>query len=198
MSRFRVLAAGVAVAVFAVLSAAAPASAHDELLSSSPAPGDALTAAPESVSLQFSADVLTMGAVVVIYDAEGVDWIASEPVLAGSTVTAQVRPGMPEAGYELRWRVVSSDGHPIAGVIPFTIGDADPLARDSGDETDAAADDTGARSSSAESQASQENGVVRAVLVGAGGAVVAIAVFVLIRFLLRRRGAPAGTGNPDR
>uniref|UniRef100_UPI003B39FD74 copper resistance protein CopC n=1 Tax=Pseudactinotalea sp. TaxID=1926260 RepID=UPI003B39FD74 len=26
--------------------------------------------------------------------------------------------------YDIRWRVVSSDGHPISGVIPFSVGDA--------------------------------------------------------------------------
>lgn len=200
MSRFRVLAAGMAVAVLAVLSAAVPASAHDELLASSPKPGEALPVAPSSVTLEFSSDVLTMGAVIVIADAEGTDWVASEPVLDGTRVTAEVQAGMPAAGYELRWRVVSSDGHPIAGIVPFTIGDGEPLTRDANTGTDASSvpsdGDTVSTDSSAGHQSTQESGVIRVVLIGAGGAVVAIALFVLVRFLLRRRDTPAGAGDP--
>lgn len=191
MSRFRVIVAGMAVAVVAMVFAAAPASAHDELIASSPRAGESFATAPANVSLQFSDDVLSMGAVVVIADAAGVDWIAAEPVLNGTTVTAEVLPDMPVAGYELRWRVVSSDGHPISGIIPFTVGDAEPLIREA---TPAAAADE----QDAESQITQEDGAVwRVVLIGAGGAILAVAMFALVRFLLRRRDTPDGAGIVD-
>ncbi len=195
MTRLRVIAAGMAVAVFAVLTAAAPASAHDELVASSPAVDDVLSTAPTEVSLQFSADVLTMGTVVVIADADGVDWAASAPVIDGNSVTVPVLPDMPAAGYELRWRVVSSDGHPISGIIPFTVGDGEPLVRDPA--PDATASGAAVEPDSPESQAAQENGALRVVLIGAGGAILAIAALVLVRFLLRRREDPADAGTPD-
>lgn len=197
MSRFRALLAGMAAAVIAVLSAAAPASAHDQLIASSPTPGQALAAAPASVSLEFSGDVLTTGAVIVIADADGADWVAAPAVPQGATVTADVRPGMPDAGYELRWRVVSADGHPISGVIPFTVGDGEPLVRNAGATTDDAGSGSADGSSRQEGQATQENPVMRTVLIGAGGAIVAVALFALVRFL-RRRPRSAGISDADR
>ena len=115
MFRTRVLAAGVVVASVVVLATAVPASAHDELISSSPVVGEVMPAAPEVVSLVFSKEVLPMGAAVIVVDQAGHDWVAAEAVLNEVTVTAELEPGMPAAGYELRWRVVSSDGHPISG-----------------------------------------------------------------------------------
>ena len=53
-----------------------------------------------------------------------------------------------------------------------------------------------AEGSAQESQASQENSALRTVLIGAGGAVVAIALFALLRFL-RRRPVGADTGDSE-
>lgn len=198
MSRFRVLAAGMTAAVIAVLAAAVPASAHDELISSSPTPGAVLAEAPVSVTLDFSAEVLTTGAVIVIADARGDDWVAAPAVVQGTTVTADVREDMPDAGYELRWRVVSADGHPISGVIPFTVGDASPLVREQ-PGTDAGPDATAAVSDGSDGgtdarQTTPEDPVLRTVLIGAGGAGVALALFAVIRFL-RRRPTDVDTGD---
>lgn len=192
MLRFRVFAAGVAVALLAVSTVAAPAAAHDELLASSPSAGEALTTAPTTVSLQFSADVMTIGAVVVIADADDNDWAAGEVRFEFNTVTVDVLPDMPDAGYELRWRVVSSDGHPIAGVVPFTVGDAEPLVREAAASAGAAA-----APPTVQGQAEHENGVVRSVLIGAGGAAIAVALLAVIRFFLRRRQQPSGSGPSD-
>jgi len=179
MSRFRAVAAGWAVAAVVILtsvvSASTPASAHDELLSSSPAPGERLPSAPDEIALTFSADVLDVGAEVVVADADGADWVAGDPAIASGTVMVPLREGMPVAGYEVRWRVVSSDGHPISGVIPFTVGDAAPLER---------APVTAAPTPAAIAPAADDR-VPRVVVIGALGAGIALAVFLLV-ILLRR------------
>lgn len=190
MSRLRMFVAATAVATVAILTVATPASAHDELLGSTPAPGEALATAPETVTLHFSADVMTMGAVIVVADADGVDWVDGSPQVEGTTVTARVRAGLPDAGYELRWRVVSGDGHPIAGILPFTVGDAAPLTREPATDAAAPSASVGA---TAPDQTTQDGGILRVVLIGAGGAAVALALFALIRFL-RRRGTRGGAG----
>ena len=196
MHRLRVLAAGVtAAALIALLAVAAPASAHDELLASSPAPGQVLATAPTEVSLQFSADVMTLGAIIVVADADGTDWAAAEPTIEESVVSVTLLPDMPEAGYELRWRVVSSDGHPIAGLVPFTVGDGEPLERaGSGSSTAGEAGGTDTTSSQQQDQDAPGGDAWRVVLIGAGGAVAAIAAYALIHFLRRPREIPAGTG----
>ncbi|KAA9156416.1 copper resistance protein CopC [Microbacterium lushaniae] len=189
MSPFRRFSVGVAAAVVLVLGSVAPASAHDQLLSSSPAANDRLDAGPASVSLEFSADLMDVGALIMVADADGEDWAAGDPTVELTTVTMQLTEGMPVGGYEVRWRVVSSDGHPISGVIPFTVGDGEPLQRE------VAAGGAPARSSDAgenavqgkQSQNTQENGgVLRVVLIGMAGAAIAVAVLATIYFVRRR------------
>ncbi|GAA3667669.1 copper resistance CopC family protein [Microbacterium marinilacus] len=190
MSRVRLLAAGMLVAVVAVIATAVPASAHDQLISSSPQAGARLESAPTSIALEFSDELLTLGdagTTVIVMDGDGRDWAAGKPAVEENLVTLDLSSGMPESGYEIRWQVVSSDGHPIAGVIPFTVGDAEPLAA----AVASGGDDAGGSQAQEQSQdqATREHqGVLRAVLIGAGGAAVAAALFALIQFL-RRRGA---------
>lgn len=178
MFRFRVIAAGTLVGLFAVIAAAVPASAHDELLSSTPTVGEALVAAPDTVSLEFSADVLTLGAAIVVADSEGRDWVAGDPVIEAGVVSAPLAEGMPEAGYEVRWRVVSGDGHPIAGVIPFTIGAGAPLVRDS---------PTPVAAQTASTQSAPLDGPPRLVIIGVAGAALAAGLVALTLLFLRRR-----------
>lgn len=190
MSLSRRIVAGIVVAFAAVLAVAAPASAHDELVSSTPESGQRLTEAPSEIALTFSADVLGTGAAVIVADADGRDWAAAQPQLDGATVTVALQPDMPAAGYEVRWRVVSSDGHPIAGTIPFTVGDGTALEH--GTQTTApTADGAGTRSDDATAdEAGQENaGALRVALIGAAGAGIAVALFALILFLRRRADA---------
>ncbi len=197
MTRVRVFAAGMLVAVVAVFASAVPASAHDQLVSSTPESGERLEAAPEQVSLTFTDEPLTLdgaGMTVLVIDADGRDWVDESPTVSEMTVTARLAVGMPEAGYELRWQVVSGDGHPISGVIPFTIGDAEPLASAT---ASASADErgSGAGQTQVQEQGAQESRqALRVVLLGAGGAVIAVAVFVLIHFLRPRRSG--GTDDP--
>ncbi|MBF4561292.1 copper resistance protein CopC [Microbacterium sp. VKM Ac-2870] len=170
-----------------VLLGTAPASAHDELLESSPASGAALTSAPAEVSLTFSADVLTIGAAVIVADASGHDWAASAPSVDNGVVTVALDPQIPVGGYEIRWRVVSQDGHPISGLIPFTVGDAAPLTRTpAASEPSAPAATAGA---DAPAQSTHEDqSILRVLLVGAAGAIIAAAAYTVFHFLRRKKG----------
>jgi methionine-rich copper-binding protein CopC len=203
MSRTRVVAGGIVTGVVALLATAAPASAHDQLISSDPAAGSVLESAPEQITLTYSDDLLDLGATVIVADADGHDWAAAEPVLDGTQVQVPLDAEMPDAGYEVRWRVVSADGHPISGVVGFVVGDGTPLERgtppDAGGPAEAAApvdaEQGGpAQGSTAQGEAaasSSDDGPTRALLVGAGGALLALAVlFLLTRS--RRRATAAG------
>ena len=191
-TRFAAAIVAVGLTFGSVFVVAAPAAAHDDLISSDPGEGESLAAAPESVTLTFSGDILPMGAAVVVADGDGRDWVVGEPERRDNVVTVTLEPNMPEAGYEVRWRVVSEDGHPISGLIPFTIGDAEPLER-------AAAEDTAVHTpddeASTQSQSTQESaGAMRLVLIGAGGAALAVAAFALLSLIRRRKtGAADGT-----
>jgi len=178
MSRSRALVAGIAAVVVAVLAAAAPASAHDQLVSSSPSAGERLASGPDEIALTFSADVQRIGAEVVVVDAAGTDWVGADPQITGPTVSVPLTGALPPAGYEVRWRVVSSDGHPISGLIPFTVGDAAPLQRSAAPAPSAPA---------AAEAPSGDAGVPRVVVVGAIGAGLALAVFAVLLLVRRAR-----------
>lgn len=187
-----IVGAAVLTSTLAILGAAPAAQAHDELLASTPASGEQLGSPPESVSLTFSADVLTLGAVILVVDADDYDWATGAADVQGGVVSVQIAEGMPSAGYEVRWRVVSGDGHPISGVIPFTVGDGVPLVRQTSES--AAAPD---RYATAGSQITDEPGLARVLFVGAIGAAVAAIVLSLAIFIHRRRSRAGGTGTPS-
>ncbi len=179
----RLVAASAALALAALVTVVpgTAAFAHEQLLDSNPAPNAQLDSAPAEASLTFSADVLTIGAVVLVVDGDGTNWAVGDARLDGSTVSVTVDPLIPVGGYEVRWRVVSGDGHPISGIIPFTIGDAPPLVRDATTATPLPA-------ASTDSGTAEEHGTIwRTVLVAGTGALVAGLMFALVTFIGRRR-----------
>lgn len=193
----RPLIAGLALvfAVVAALLSPLPASAHDQLVSSTPAEGERLGSAPTEVTLSFSGELLPMGAIIMVVDGDDRDWVDDDPTIELTTITAPLKEGLVDAGYELRWQVVSSDGHPISGIVPFTIGDGEPLSRDGAATTEgdgSEGDDT----ADAGEQATQGiTGVARIALLGGGGAAVAVALFAIIQFTRRRADAGGADGS---
>ena len=107
--------------------AAAPASAHDELVSTDPAAGAALAQLPEQLTLTFSGELLAdEGATEVrVTDAAGTLLASGAPAVAGTVVTLPLDPAAAAGGaVTVLWRVVSSDGHPISGQLDFTVAAA--------------------------------------------------------------------------
>ncbi|MFI6497325.1 copper resistance protein CopC [Nonomuraea typhae] len=109
-----------------LLFLSAPAAlAHDGLKTSSPSK-NAKVKALEEIELEFTARVRMP--FVVLHDAKGKAVELGKPVADGKIVTAEV-PAAPAPGkYVIGWRVVSSDGHPIMGEIPFTLTAPPPPA----------------------------------------------------------------------
>ncbi|MFK0402094.1 copper resistance protein CopC [Microbacterium sp. NPDC090225] len=187
-----------AVAAVAVFATAVPASAHDSLVHSTPEADESLTTAPESITLTYSGELLvlgdsTQGAVVLVIDESGRDWATGDVEVSGNTVTAAVEPGMPDAGYQVRWQVVSEDGHPISGIVPFTIGDAEPMTTQAPTDADAPAYVPDA----SDQTPNETDGGLRALLVGGAGAAIAVVALVLYRILRRPKTAPAASAEGD-
>lgn len=105
------------------LVAAPSASAHDQLISSNPTEGQRLGLAPSTITLTFSAELLTLGYEVRIIDADSRNWAQGTGVLTGDSVSQPLTADMPAGEYQVRWRVVSSDGHPINGSYSFLVGE---------------------------------------------------------------------------
>ncbi|OZD07942.1 hypothetical protein CH275_05050 [Rhodococcus sp. 06-235-1A] len=121
MKRLAVIAAAI---LTATTLSIAPASAHAALQSSNPAENAALDAAPDEVTLTFNQAVQSNFATVTVIAPDGIDWAASDPSVDGSTVTVDL-DGLGAAGeYTIGYRVVSADGHPITGSVPFQLTQA--------------------------------------------------------------------------
>lgn len=133
------------VVVIAALSLLpAPARAHDTLISSDPADGAAVETSPEQITLTYSADLLDVSPVVRIVDADGETVLEETPTIDGPDAVLDLAEPLPAGEYEIQWRVVSSDGHPIEGTLALTVendpaaGDLEPAPSDggsAGDET---------------------------------------------------------------
>ncbi|MEV8337384.1 copper resistance CopC family protein [Leucobacter sp. NPDC077196] len=195
-------------AVLLVLGAESPAFAHDQLLSSDPAESAVLQLSPTEVSLEFSDAVLTVGAVILLVDQGGREWVAAEPNLDGPTVSAPIDGELPDGSYEVRWRVVSSDGHPISGIVPFTVGDEGSQpgasAAEPAEPADSAASDEPAapvepaaseRSPSAEATSAEQSPIWRTVGIGAAGACGALVLFGAWSFRKRAKRALSDSSN---
>lgn len=121
-----VLAAGL-LAAAALLVPALPAAAHDELVSTDPAADAVLESLPPQITLSYSADILTdAGASVIeVTDSSGASLTDGAPTVSGAEVT-QALSGSASGTVTVKWRVVSSDGHPIDGDFAFTVPTAVP------------------------------------------------------------------------
>ncbi|TDD36663.1 copper resistance protein CopC [Nonomuraea terrae] len=105
-------------AALLVIGTAAPALAHDALKSSSPAK-DATVESLDEVRLEFSGKV-RMPFVIVRGDGDA-QHESGKPEVDGAVVTQAVDGPLPDGRYTIAYRVVSSDGHPIEGEIPFRV-----------------------------------------------------------------------------
>ncbi len=122
--RLRLLSAvtGVLIAVGLLFAAAPPAAAHDQIVSSSPEAAGTVSEVPEQISLTFSGEILAdFSAVIVeVIAADGQNIATGDPIVDGTTVTQAVQPGQVGV-FTVRWRVVSSDGHPISNEYQYTV-----------------------------------------------------------------------------
>ena len=122
--KFRLFAASILALVTSVTLTALPASSHEQLVDQEPKPGQVLEAGIAEVRLSFSDDLISLdnsaGSEIVILDEN------QNPVNNGCAVidarTAIARADIDTPGtYQVGWRVVSGDGHPISGSFSFVV-----------------------------------------------------------------------------
>lgn len=114
------------VAIAVLVAAPSPASAHDVLISAVPEDEQVLRSAPEEIVLTFSGKVMDVSTAVMVLDPEAETVSTSAPLVDGHEVSVDVLDELPVGGYAVRWRVVSSDGHPISGTFTFHVGEGGP------------------------------------------------------------------------
>jgi len=196
------LAAALGVAV--VVAIAGPASAHNQIVSSTPAPNQTLTVLPARFEIETNDPLLDLGGTgrgfaFEIQDAAGRYYETGCVSIVDDSMFTEARLGAPGA-YTVVYQLVSADGHTVSGRIPFTwapsggapvtkgvaappgchgaAGPATPDAADSG------------------SEGGRNTAVPLADILWIGGILVAVALAVLITLLVvtrRRPGADGGT-----
>ncbi|MGH3516437.1 MAG: copper resistance CopC family protein [Haloechinothrix sp.] len=116
------LTVGALLAVCAVLGLGTPASAHNVLISSDPDKGASLDAGPEQVTLTFDQSIQS-GDVnqIAVTGPGGTQWTTGPVEVDRNVATVPVAPLGPAGEYTIGYRVLSSDGHPVSGEIPFTL-----------------------------------------------------------------------------
>jgi copper transport protein len=113
-------------ALLSALCIASAAWAHATLLSSEPADGSVLTLPPKMVQLHFNESIAP--AVIGLIDAAGMARdVATRAV--GQSVLIVLPDDLPQGTQIVSYRVVSQDGHPVAGSMVFSIGAATGAAQ---------------------------------------------------------------------
>ncbi|MFI7612417.1 copper resistance protein CopC [Nonomuraea terrae] len=187
----RLLGGGLAALVCAAVLTcpASPASAHDALKRSSPAK-DAQVASVAEIELEYSASVRFP--FVVLHDAAGKEVPLGKPRLEGPKVLTDVPQPLAPGAYTIGWRVVSSDGHPIEGEIPFRVkGTPSPRATPTGEAAppSAAPSDVGSAATAADQSAAAQPGVPGWIW-GGLALLVVLGAFVLFRSSRRKPAEP--------
>lgn len=120
----RAAALGALVVAAAVLGFAAPAQAHNYLVSSNPAEGDTLTELPVEFSVTTNGPLLTIegsitGFALAIKGADGLYYGDGCVTVSGASMSQTAAIG-PAGDYTMLWQVISSDGHTVSGEIDFS------------------------------------------------------------------------------
>jgi len=184
----RTAAAALALAALAVLGPFVPAAnAHDQVTFTAPADAEQLDTAPADVTMQFTDELIAVGALMLVVDESGEDWADGPMAIDRATVVQPLKTGLPDGTFDVRWRVVSADGHPISGTFRFSVGDEPPGAGTSSGEE--AGEQAGTHSASehpdahAEASAAETGGLPLwgVGLIGAGIGLAAFAAFAALR-----------------
>jgi copper transport protein len=110
-------------AIISVMGFARPAAAHNSFVSSDPADGARLSAAPSALNLTFSGAVVLAQLQVDYTDALGVRSVLSGFDFAPSgqaTVTVPI-PAAASGDVSFRWKLVGPDGHIVSGRVGLSI-----------------------------------------------------------------------------
>jgi hypothetical protein len=195
----------------ALLLGAAPAAAHNTLTGSTPADDSTVTVPVTEVVLEFDQAVQTEFAQVAVLGGDRTPYGSGEPVVVGRTVTQAVE-SLPDGRYDVSYRVISADGHPVSGTISFTAtGQAAPPPTESPtpepttpavtDPTPAAADTAPATveadPTGAAVAVSEDTGLPTAALIGGALAVAAGVAAVAFLVVRQRPGGDVGAGPAD-
>lgn len=102
--------------------------AHAYIVKSSPGENSELKNAPAQVEIEFNEPVEEGFHYIKVYNSNGDRVDTDKPEIKKDNhhiMTVKLKKNLPHDVYRAEWNAVSADGHPVSGVIPFSIGKAD-------------------------------------------------------------------------
>lgn len=105
--------------LLAMVVLAGPASAHTDLIAATPT-ADSSGAAPRVIQLDFTDAVMSRLTEVIVRDASGGNRVEGPIGVFGNRVQAALSDLEP-GHYDVAYRVVAADGHPIVGDYSFDV-----------------------------------------------------------------------------
>lgn len=110
-------------AVFSLFVGVAPASAHAQLLDTTPGDGTVLAQAPVDAEFLFNEAVTPVHSGFRLYTGGAAEAVVLEARAEHHTVFVHLPDNLTSGAYALSYRVVSADGHTISGAISFWVGE---------------------------------------------------------------------------
>jgi len=177
---------GAVLAALLVFALPQVAIAHDQIIDQVPNESEVLEVAPSEVILEFTGELMDITQLAMVVDAGGTDWVSGPMQVTQRTALQPLLPDMPVGSYQVRWRVVSSDGHPISGSFEFAVGEETPDATFGLDEQTPEQDD--AATSTTDNSTTSASPLVITSLIGAGiGIALFAGVIAMRRFWIQRK-----------
>ena len=109
-----------------ILICLAPAQAHTNLLTQTPAAGSEVELWPNQITLEFDEQLQNLGEekanFLVVNNAAGDQVSQDDETLVGNTITVTLSPNQVQGPVLVYYRVISGDGHPVEGEYTFTYG----------------------------------------------------------------------------
>lgn len=106
-----------------LLSSAAPASAHAQLVSANPKAKSVIFALPTQVRLMFTDDLIDLpdSNQIQVIDPKGRRIDSGANTLLGNQLETNLKKSTILGRYKVSYRVLSEDGHPISATYWFTL-----------------------------------------------------------------------------
>ena len=105
-----------ALGIFAPISSA---SAHTDLVSTSPSADSDVNAAQETISITFAEPTLVDGAAIVVVDSTGTTIDTPAPTQDGASLSIPWPAGLTPGLVTVQWRATGDDGHVLTGDFGF-------------------------------------------------------------------------------
>ncbi len=104
---------------FASFAPISSASAHTDLVSTSPAANSDVNASQETISITFAEPTLVDGAAIVVVDSSGATLDSPAPTQDGASLSIPWPAGLVPGIVTVQWRATGADGHVLSDEFTF-------------------------------------------------------------------------------